>query len=327
MSQAFSNAKRTQKTKHEFVIEPAPMAGYTDYAFRKTLLKCGASVTWTEMISAAALSHGSKKTLNMLKSDGKTIVQLFGKNPAHFETAIKSGVLDEFTEININMGCPARKVTSNGDGCALMKNPELAREIIETCVRVSKRPVSVKMRLGFSPDIDMPYSSLKEFPQSHPDKKPCSVSRQNDVLPYVVQFALMCQTAGASRIIVHGRYGTQGYSGAADWKAIAETARAVKIPVIANGDIENASLASECIEQTGAAGAMIGRALIGAPWRISNKKIDVKKIIKYHLKHADNIIEMRKHLVAYANHLPNGKELKKRLAVCKSFKEALELID
>lgn len=317
MSQTFS------KTNQEVKIETAPMAGYTDYAFRKTLLKCGASVTWTEMISAAALSHESKKTLNMLKSDGKTIVQLFGKNPTQFETAIKSGVLDKFAEININMGCPARKVTSSGDGCALMKNPNLAREIIETCVRASKRPVSVKMRLGFSPDID--------------------ASQKTGDLPYAVQFAIMCQEAGASRIIIHGRYGTQGYSGTADWSAIAEVVRAVKIPVIANGDIKNYAHAAECINQTGAAGVMIGRALIGAPWAASNdycrKGADnatlnlkpnikfIKKIIKYHLKHAGNILEMRKHLVAYANHLPNGKELKKRFAVCKSFEEAVELID
>lgn len=288
------------------------MAGYTDYAFRKTLLKCGAKSTWTEMISAAALFHGNKKTQEMLKSDGKTIVQLFGKHPAHFEKVIKSGILDKFVEININMGCPARKVTSNGDGCALMKTPELAREIIESCVRVSKRPISVKMRLGFAPEPERP-----------------------DVIPYAVQFALMCQVAGASRLIVHGRFGTQGYSGTADWNAIAEIVRAVKIPVIANGDIRDAAHAAECIKQTGASGVMIGRALIGSPWRISNKRVclkKIKRIIKYHLKQAASQgsgttpAEMRRHLLIYANHLPHGKNLKKQLAVCTSFKEARDIL-
>ena len=280
------------------------MAGYTDYAFRKTLQKCGATVTWTEMISATAIFHESEKTKEMLKSDSKTIVQLFGKNSAHFEHVIKSGILDKFTEININMGCPARKITSNGDGCALMKPPpNLACEIIEACVRVSKVPVSVKMRLGFTPE-----------PPNH------------DILPYAVQFALMCQAAGASRLIVHGRFGTQGYSGIADWNAIAEVVQAVRIPVVANGDVRDAEHAKECIRQTGAAGVMIGRALIGAPWKISTKKVNPKQIIKYHLKHAASIVEMRKHLVAYANYLPNGKDIKKRLALVKSFDEALNLI-
>ena len=290
------------------------MAGYTDFAFRKVLRKCGAEVVWTEMISATALYHGSKKTEKMLEHEGKTVVQIFGHNPAHFEAVIKSGVLDKFHEININMGCPARKITSNGDGVALMKNPELARQIIETCVRVSKRQVSVKMRLGFSPDID--------------GIQGCS-EKESGVLSYAVQFALMCQTAGASRVIVHGRYGTQGYSGVADWNAIAEVVKALKIPVIANGDVRDATHAAECIKQTNAAGVMIGRAIIGAAWKIRQKMAsekEIKSIIKYHLKHADNIIEMRKHLVAYADHLPNGKELKKRLAIVDSFEEASRIL-
>jgi len=271
------------------------------------------------MVSVTALYHKSKKTEKMLESDGETVVQIFGHNPTHFEAVIKSGILDKFTEININMGCPARKITANGDGCALMKNPELAREIIEACVRVSKRPISVKMRLGFSPDIDKMPDFFEEFSQSHSEK-------ESGVLSYAVQFALMCQAAGANRVIVHGRYGTQGYRGAADWNAIAEVVRALKIPVIANGDVRDASHAAECIAETNAAGVMIGRALIGAPWKISNKKVNPKQIIKYHLKHADNILEMRKHLVAYADNLPNGKELKKRLAMSKSFEEAKEII-
>jgi len=278
------------------------MAGYTDLAFRKVLRKCGAEVTWTEMISVTALFHKSKKTEKMLEHDGPTVVQLFGKNPAHYEAVIKSGILDKFTEININMGCPARKITSNGDGVALMKNPELAREIIETCVRVSKLPVSVKMRLGFAPEKPNP-----------------------DVLPYAVQFALMCQAAGAGRVIVHGRFGTQGYSGKADWNAISEVVRALRIPVIANGDIQDATHAAECIKQTGAAGVMIGRALIGSPWAGVTPAPNIKarkQIIKYHLKHADNIIEMRKHLLAYCK----DKELKKQLAVVTSKDEASRIL-
>lgn len=264
------------------------MAGFTDFAFRKVLRKCGACVTWTEMISVTALVHNSQKTKEMLRRSGKTVVQLFGKNPAHFESVIKSGILDGFIEININMGCPARKITSNGDGAALMKNPKLAREIIETCVRLTKKPISVKTRLDGG-----------------------------------AEFARMCEAAGAARLIIHGRTASQGYSGKADWNAIAQTVKAVKIPVIANGDVRDAGHARECIEQTGAAGVMIGRALVGAPWKISNKRVNPKSIIKSHLKHATNILEMRKHLIAYAR----DKKLKNRLAVVKSQKEASEILD
>ena len=282
------------------------MAGYTDFAFRKVLRKCGARITWTEMISTAALFHGSKKTKEMLKYTGKTIVQIFGHNPTHFESVIKTGIFDKFAEININMGCPARKIISNGDGAALIKNPGIAKKIIETCVKSTKKPISVKTRLDGG-----------------------------------VEFAKMCEAAGASRLIIHGRTTAQGYSGTADWNAIAEIVRAVKIPVVANGDVRDATHAAECIAQTGAAGVMIGRALIGAPWAVERLNFKerrfcnavnkpsfegIKKIIRYHLKHADNILEMRKHLVAYANHLPNGKELKKRLVIVESVEEAEKII-
>jgi len=321
--------------KQKFTIEPAPMAGYTDLAFRKVLRKCGATVTWTEMISVTALFHNSTKTKNMLgviaRSSRRsnpayknTVVQLFGHNPAHFDAVIKSGALDNFHEININMGCPARKITSNGDGCALMKNPNVAREIIETCVRASKRSVSVKMRLGFAPN-DRASDFFEESLRSHSEK-------ESDVLSYAVEFAKMCESAGASRVVVHGRYGTQGYSGTADWNAIAEVVRALKIPVVANGDVKDAEHAKECIKQTGAAGVMICRALIGAPWVLLPRHASRatpsfrRGIINYHLAHADNILEMRKHLVAYANHLPNSKDLKKRLALVNSKEEVRRIL-
>ena len=222
------------------------MAGYTDCDFRRILVQYRAKVVWTEMVSAAALFYGNKKTLELLKFDPvpgvKAVVQLFGKDPKHFEFAIKFLADNNynFDEININMGCPANKIVKNGEGVALMSKPELAREIIETCVRVSPVPVSVKMRLGFK-----------------------STGGLNPPAPPAVGFAKMCQEAGASRVIVHGRYGDQGYSGTADWPAIAEVVRAVqKIPVIANGDIKTRADAQRCLDVTGAAGVMVGRALL-----------------------------------------------------------------
>ena len=290
-------------------IIPAPMAGYTDRAFRRVLRKCGAKVTFTEMISVTALYHGNKKTLNMLKHDGLTVVQLFGKNPEHFKHVIKSGILNSFTEININMGCPARKIVNNGEGCALMQDPVQARLIIETCVRATKKPISVKCRLGY--EIDMS-----------------------------VTFARMCRDAGASRIYMHGRLGEAGYSGKADWEALCYVVHALDIPVIVNGDIRDIESLELCLEDTGAESFMMGRALIGAPWKCNpkylTKKPDekaIKNIIKYHLKQSKklhgegSIFEMRKHLLAYCTHLTNGRELKLKMCQCKSFAEAKALLN
>ena len=224
----------------EMVVETAPMAGYTNAEFRRILVKLGARVVWTEMASVAAIFYGGKKSiektreiLSFDKSAGiKNVAQIFGHVPAQFSFAIENGHLDGFDEININMGCPAGKIVRNGEGVALMANPDLAREIIEACVSVAKVPISVKMRLGKTKPFDY------------------------------VAFAKMCESAGASRLVVHGRYGEQGYSGTADWDAIGEIVRGVKIPVIANGDIKNVDDARRCIDITGAAGVMVGRALL-----------------------------------------------------------------
>ena len=226
------------------LIETAPMAAYTSVEFRRVLVALGARVVWTEMASVAALFFGNeksvaktKKILEFDKVKGvKNVAQIFGHVPEHFAFAIEKGYLDGFDEININMGCPAQKVVKNGEGVGLMTKPDLAREIIETCVRASnarhKIPVSAKIRLGKNFGFDY------------------------------VSYAKMCESAGVSRLIVHGRYGEQFYTGKANWNAIAEIVKAVKIPVIANGDVKNYDDAKRCLEITGAAGVMVGRALL-----------------------------------------------------------------
>jgi len=264
-------------------IEAAPMAGYTDFAFRRTLIKCGAKVVWTEMVSAAALFYGNKKTLELLKFDKidgvKTVVQIFGKDPRHFEFAIKSGHLDGFCEININMGCPANKIIKNGEGAALAQKPDLVRDIVRACVRASgescKLPISVKMRLD-----------------------------------NVHEIAKICEEEGACRIIIHGRTREQGYSGAADWAAIENVVKSVKVPVIANGDVKTHADAVRCVEMTGAAGVMMGRALIGSPWKIARENYtpeQIRGVIEYHLEQAKvletNPNEMKKHELLYAKYL------------------------
>jgi len=220
------------------LVECAPMAGYTNVEFRRVLVELGARVVYTEMVSVAALFYKNKKTLKLLervdapKAQVKQIVQIFGNNIAHFKFAVESGVLNGFDEININMGCPANKILKNNEGAALMKNPTLAREIIEICVANSRVPVTVKMRLGTKAPFDY------------------------------ISFSKLCEDSGAKKLIVHGRYADQGYSGVADWNAIAEIVRAVKIPVIANGDIKNIEDAKRCLEITKAHGVMVGRALL-----------------------------------------------------------------
>ncbi|MCL2846192.1 MAG: tRNA-dihydrouridine synthase family protein [Firmicutes bacterium] len=289
-------------------IHAAPLAGYTDHAFRRVLARCGARILYTEMVSATAMFYGSDKTINLLGHDRGVynVVQLFGSRPEHFEFAIKSGHLDAFDEININMGCPAPKIIKNGEGSALMKNPELARRIIETCVRATTKPISVKMRLGFTEPIAT-----------------------------VTEFAKMCEEAGAHRIIVHGRYTSQGYSGIANWNKIAEVVRSVKIPVIANGDVVDLESAKKCLDATGAAGLMIGRALMGAPWKIDPTFTPtpefIRDIIKFHIETAIELNayfpEMKKHLLFYCNHLSNSRDKKLLIAKAENFDEARKIME
>lgn len=227
------------------VILAAPLAGWTDYAFRAVLVACGAREVWTEMINATALARGNAKTLAMLKTDKvdgvRQVVQLFGREPADFVTVIESGLLKAYDEINLNMGCPAPKIVKNHCGCRLMCDFDAARQLIEMChaaTRKTHQTLSVKHRLGWDHDV-------------------------------AVEFAQMCVEAGAERLIVHGRLGVDGYRGTADYSAIARVKAAVNVPVIANGDVRDKASYERCLAETHADGVMIGRALCGAPWKIT----------------------------------------------------------
>ena len=290
-------------------ILAAPIAGYTDFSFRRILRECGADLVYTEMVSATALFHGSEKTKGLLRMHGNTAVQLFGKNPEHFVFAIKSGLLDSFSEININMGCPAKKIVKNGEGSALMKNLPLAREIIRACVGATNKPVTVKMRIGYL------YSDGN----------------------VALELAKICEEEGVSKIIVHGRWQEQGYSGKADWTEIAKVKRAVGIPVFANGDVKCLESYSRCIEETGCDGVMIARGLIGSPWVISLSEKppaeEIRALIKRHIayareEHGDSLAirEMKKHLLFYADSLKVAKREKTKLAVANSFEEIASLL-
>ena len=215
----------------------APMAGVTDLAFRIICDEFGAGLSYTEMVSAKALSFSDKKTAKLLRTDDlPTAVQIFGSDAEIFRTIIpeveKNGL---FTDIN--MGCPAPKIVNNGEGSALMKNLSKAEEIIDAACRTATKPVTVKMRAGWD---------------------------ENSI--NAVELARIAQNCGAAAITVHGRTREQFYSGKADRKIIKRVCEAVSIPVVANGDIFSAQDASDMLAETGAAAVMVGRGAQGNPW-------------------------------------------------------------
>ena len=220
----------------------APMAGVSDAAFRTLCFEQGAALCYTEMVSAKALCYNDKKTAALLyipEQSGRPVAaQIFGHEPECMaEGARRALELCRADIIDINMGCPVGKIVKSGDGSALMKTPELAGEIAAAVVRAVDVPVTVKIRKGWDAG---------------------SVN--------CVELARICEAAGVSAIAVHGRTRAQMYAGRADWDAIREVVRAVKVPVIANGDVFSGEDAARILRYTGAAACMIGRGSFGDPW-------------------------------------------------------------
>ena len=240
------------------LIALAPMAGITDEAFRKTCKKYGAGLLFSEMISSRGLCYNDKKTFTLMRFSEEQRpfgIQLFGNQPDIMAEAAKRTAELKPDFIDINMGCPTPKIVNNGDGCALMKDTDLAGRVISAVAKAVDIPVSVKFRLGW-------------------DSITC------------VDFALMCQDSGAAFVSLHGRTKKQQYSGAADWQAIADTKKAIKIPLIANGDVTGCESAKKILDITGADGIMIGRGTLGNPFIFKQIMdfLDGKEVAQYTLE-------------------------------------------
>ncbi|OPX40337.1 MAG: tRNA dihydrouridine synthase DusB [Desulfobacteraceae bacterium 4484_190.1] len=231
----------------------APMAGITNLPFRLIVKKYGVGLVTTEMISARGLTLAQKKTLEYLKSDPgekPLAVQIFGSEPSVMSDAAVIAVEAGASIVDINMGCPARKVLKIGAGGALLQTPERIKKIVSAVKEVCHVPLTVKIRAGWSSDK-----------------------------PVALEIARIIEDCGADAITIHPRYITQGFSGTADWKIIAEVKRELKIPCIGSGDISTPALAFEMIRETACDGVMIGRGAIGNPW-IFKQILDLEKGLK-----------------------------------------------
>jgi tRNA-dihydrouridine synthase B len=283
----------------------APMAGITDYPFRKLVASKGNANLYTEMVAVNAINRKNPKTYRITDVRNEpypVIVQLVGNDPELFSDAAKLVMDLGAYSIDINMGCPVKKIVGNNSGSELMRDLPRAAKIIEKTVEATPLKVSVKFRKGWD---------------------------NNSV--NAVEFAKMCEDAGASFISVHGRTRAQGYSGVADWDIIRQVKEAVKIPVIGNGDIVSVETADNMLKQTNVDGVMIGRGALGNPWltgQIDNffkngvmpAKISVKEIKEALLQQLNDMVDFygkemavaisRKYVCWYSKNLRDAKKFR-----------------
>ena len=218
----------------------APMAGVTDWAYRTICAELGAGVTVTEMVSSRALVYQDQKSRKLLRKNEGSIcgAQIFGNDPEIMAQGARLALeISGCDFIDINMGCPMPKIANSGDGCGLMRTPELAGEIVKAVTKAVDVPVTVKCRLGW-------------------DKGNINV----------LDFTKRMEDSGAAMVAVHGRTRAMLYSGVADWDMITKVKDQLSIPVVANGDITGGETAMKCLKRTGADGIMIGRSVFGDPW-------------------------------------------------------------
>lgn len=300
----------------------APMAGVTDLPFRLLCREQGAGLVCMEMVSAKAIYYKNQNTESLMEihpEEKPASLQLFGSDPYILSEMAKRIEEKPFAILDFNMGCPVPKVVNNREGSALMKEPELVREILTGLVKAIKKPVTVKIRKGFDED---------------------SVN--------AVEIARIAEDCGVAAIAVHGRTRQQYYSGKADWDIIRQVKEAVRIPVIGNGDVVDGASAKALLEQTGCDGIMIGRAAQGNPWifkevsqylesGIENDpptNAEKKEIILRHARlqleykgEYTAVRELRKHLSWYTAGMPGSAKIRQKVNSLETIEELFRCIE
>ena len=294
----------------------APMAGVTDWAFRTICARLGAGVTVTEMVSSRALVYKDQKSARLLRKNEGSLcgAQIFGNDPATMAEGARLALeISGCDFIDINMGCPMPKIANSGDGCGLMRTPELAGEIVKAVSAAVRVPVTVKCRLGW-------------------DKGSINV----------LDFTKRMEDNGAAMITVHGRTRSMLYSGVADWDMIHKVKEQLSIPVIANGDITDGDAALRCMKRTGADGLMIGRSVFGDPWifqevqaSLAGQEYPGRPVLKDRIEvaveqfrlaeqdHGEHIacLEARKHFAWYLRGVSHSSFYKKEITSLKTMED------
>ena len=302
-----------QLNSHLFL---APMSGITDYPFRQLAREMGCGLVFTEMVSAEGLLRKEEALLKIEKDDHPVSVQFFGSNPAVLaEAAARIEALGADT-IDLNMGCPAKQVVKTGAGVALMHSPEKARGILVEMRKKVKIPLTIKIRSGW-------------------DEKHINA----------VEISKIAQDCGVNAIFLHPRTKVQGFHGQADWNLIGEVKRAVRIPVIGNGDVTTPSLVKKMFEEARCDGVMIGRGALGNPWIFCTKNLGLlekeatisleerRRMINRHFSLAQGhygekgaVIKIQKHIYWYTKGLPCCASFHSKLSSLKEKETLFEAI-
>ena len=301
----------------------APMAGVSDLPFRLLCRRQGAGLAAMEMISAKAVCYGNRATIGLMKTlpeEAPVSLQLFGHEPEFMAEAVRRIEDEPYDLLDINMGCPVPKITGNGEGSALMRDPGLIEQLVRSAADNTRRPVTVKLRLGFD--------------EGHKN---------------VLECARAAEAGGASAVAIHGRTREQMYSGKADWTLIGEAVKELSVPVIGNGDVTDGVSAKKLFDETGCAAVMVGRAARGNPWvfrkilgyldqpeRPEPARPDREELARMILRHGALAVEykgeltamreMRAHVAWYLSGFPGASKLRAEAGQLSSYRDLEVLV-